>query len=223
MDKEPVKIKTIEFITHDVLKIVTEKPEDANFVSGQATEIFIDKEGWKNEGRPFTFTCLPSDDYLEFAIKTYPERKGVTNELRSLKAGDTLFVNEIFGAIEFKGEGTFIAGGAGVTPFISIIRNLKSQNSLGSNKLIFANKTKNDIILKDEFQETLGDRFINILSDEKTEEYEYGYITEDFIKKNSVSLDSYFYVCGPPPMMEAVEKQLTKLKVPTNRIIKEEF
>ncbi len=66
MKNEPVEIKSIKFITHDVLQIVTGKPDDANFVSGQATEIFIDKEGWRNEGRPFTFTCLPSDDILSF-------------------------------------------------------------------------------------------------------------------------------------------------------------
>lgn len=54
---------------------------------------------------------------------------GVTNELLSLKAGDNLIVNDIFGAIHYKGEGTFIAGGAGVTPFISIFRDLKANGS----------------------------------------------------------------------------------------------
>ncbi|MCG2419152.1 flavodoxin reductase [Aequorivita sp. F47161] len=223
MKNEPVKIKSIKHVTHDVLQIATEKPNDTEFTPGQATEIFIDKKGWQNEGRPFTFTCLPKDDFLEFTIKTYPERKGVTNELLSLKKNDSLIVNEIFGAIEYKGEGTFIAGGAGVTPFISIFRDLNEKHKLGANKLIFANKAKEDIILKDEFTEMLGDNFINILSKEKTEEYAYGQISEDFIKKNGGPLSSYFYLCGPPPMMDAVEKQLTNLKVPADKIVKEEF
>jgi ferredoxin-NADP reductase len=223
MEKQLVKIKTIEKATPDVLHIVTEKPSGLSFVPGQATEIFITKDGWENEGRPFTFTCLPNDDYLEFMIKTYPSRKGVTNELLSLKAGDELIVNDIFGAIEYKGEGTFIAGGAGVTPFISIFRELKAEDKLGNNKLIFANKTKADIILQDEFQKMLGKNFINILSDENTDGYAHGYVSEDFIKKNGTSLDSYFYVCGPPPMMDAVEKQLGNLKVSAAHIVKEEF
>lgn len=222
MKKEPVKIKTIQFITHDVLRIVTEKPLAAHFVSGQATEIFLDKEGWQNEGRPFTFTSLPEDDHLEFTIKTYPERQGVTNELRSLKAGDTIFVNDIFGAIEYKGEGTFIAGGAGVTPFISILRNLKSKGGIGNNKLIFANKTSDDIILKDEFQANLGDNFINILSKEKGQ-YPSGHITEEFIRENGNSLNSFFYVCGPPPMMDEIERQLAQLNVPKEKIVTEAF
>lgn len=223
MKNEPVKIMSLEHVTHDVIRIVTEKPDGAEFFSGQATEIFIDKEGWQNEGRPFTFTCLPSDDYLEFTIKTYPSHKGVTNELLKLKPGDTLIVNDIFGAIEYKGEGTFIAGGAGVTPFISILRNLKAQHKLANNKLIFSNKTEKDIILRNEFQEMLGENFINILSQEKTDRYSSGHISEDFIKNNAASLDSFFYVCGPPPMMDEVLKQLHHLNVNQERIVTEDF
>ena len=67
-----VKIKSIGNITHDVLKIVTERPFQYIFVPGQATEVAINKDGWKNEKRPFTFTSLPENEYLEFNIKTYP-------------------------------------------------------------------------------------------------------------------------------------------------------
>ncbi|PVW12414.1 ferredoxin reductase domain-containing protein [Marixanthomonas spongiae] len=222
MKNQPVRIKIIEHITHDVLRIVTDKPKEIDFTPGQATEIFIDKEGWQNEGRPFTFTCLPTDDHLEFIIKTYSTHKGVTDKLLDLKIGDPLIVNDVFGAIAYKGEGTFIAGGAGITPFVSILRNLKEQNKLGNNRLLFANKTEKDIILKDEFKEILGNNFINILSDEKTEDYAYGKISEDFIKKNANILN-FFYVCGPPPMMDAVEKQLKQLKVDKKKIVTEEF
>jgi ferredoxin-NADP reductase len=52
------------------------------------------------------------------------------------------------GRIEYKGEGVFIAGGAGVTPFIAILRQLQAENKIANNKLIFTNKTANDIILK---------------------------------------------------------------------------
>src|SRR5690554_1412802 len=223
MKNEPIKIKSIEHVTHDVLRIVTEKPSDVKFHPGQATEIFIDKQGWQNEGRPFTFTGLPERDFLEFTIKTYPERKGVTNELLSLKSGDQLIVNDIFGAIEYKGEGTFIAGGAGVTPFICIFRDLKNKNKLGNNQLLFANKTKADIILQEEFSEMLGQNFINILSEEETKNYSHGQISEEFIKKNATSLESYFYLCGPPPIIDAVIKQLKGLGISEDKIVMEEF
>ncbi|HQV52469.1 MAG: flavodoxin reductase [Flavobacteriales bacterium] len=223
MKMQNVKIKTIAHATHDVLRIVTEKPDGFDFVPGQATELFVDKNDWRKEGRPFTFTCLPNDHDLEFIIKTYPEHNGVTNELLKLKVGDGLIVNDVFGDIAYKGEGVFIAGGAGVTPFISILRDLQAKCELGSNKLIFANRTRKDIILEGELSQLLGKNFINILSDEEADGYAHGRITEDFIKKNHPQLNGYFYVCGPPPMMDAVVAQLTHLNVPKSSIVMEAF
>lgn len=218
-----VKIRSISHVTHNVLRIKTEKPADFHFKPGQATEISINKSGWENENRPFTFTCLPEDDYLEFTIKTYPLHNGVTNELLQLKKDDELILHDVFGAILYKGEGIFIAGGAGVTPFISIFRYLQSKNQIGENKLIFSNKTKADIILENEFKDLLGKNFINILSEEKTDGFPHGHISEDFLKANITDFNKYFYVCGPPPMMDAIEHQLSNLHVESKSIIKEEF
>ncbi|WOD44800.1 flavodoxin reductase [Hwangdonia lutea] len=223
MKTQIVTIKSISQTTHDVLCITTEKPKELQFKPGQATEVFINKPGWETKGRPFTFTCLPSDDDVEFIIKTYPDHSGVTNKLLKLQTGDELILNDIFGAIAYKGEGTFIAGGAGITPFISILRDLKSKNKLEKNTLIFANKTSKDIILEDELQDMLGNNFINILSEEKTEQYAHGFVTKEFLKKNAVSLNSHFYVCGPPPMMDAVNEQLSALNVDSDKIITEAF
>ncbi len=221
MKEQVVKIKSLEKLTHDVLKIVTEKPVEFSFTPGQAAEVSINKEEWKEEKRPFTFTCLPADDYLEFTIKTYPSHKAVTNELLLLTADDELILHDVFGAIHYKAEGLFIAGGAGVTPFISIFRYLQSTGKTGNNKLIFANKTRADIILEQEFKNMLGTNFINILSEEKAEGYENGMISEEFIKANMGGTDQLFYLCGPKPMMEAVEKQLAALDVQKESIIKE--
>jgi len=218
-----VKILSIKHITHDVLQLVTEKPEDFKFVPGQATHISINKPDWKGKKNPFTFTCLPEDDFLEFCIKTYPAHKGVTNEMLKLKKADELILHEVFGAISYKGEGVFIAGGAGVTPFISIFRDLHAKNKIRSNKLIFANKMKEDIILEKAFTDLLGKNFINILSDEKADGYANGQITEDFLKAYVNDTTEHVYVCGPPPMMEAIEKQLSNLHISKKAIIVEAF
>jgi len=223
MEKHLVKIKSIKHITPDVLQIVTEKPHKYTFTPGQATEIAINKPGWKAKKRPFTFTSLPVDDILQFTIKTYPSHKGVTNELLQLAEGDELILHEVFGAIAYQGEGLFIAGGAGVTPFISIFRYLKLKNEIRGNKLIFANKTKEDIILAVEFEELLGKNFINILSEESANGYAYGQIDEEFLKATITDFNQQFYVCGPPPMMESIEKQLTNLGVAKKAITVEEI
>ncbi|MFA5329543.1 MAG: flavodoxin reductase [Prolixibacteraceae bacterium] len=223
MKQHLVKIISSKHITPDVLQIVTEKPPGYTFIPGQATEIAINKAGWKDKKRPFTFTSLPVDDFLEFTIKTYPSHKGVTNELLQLKKDDELILHDVFGAIAYNGEGLFIAGGAGVTPFICIFRDLQFKKEIRRNKLIFANKTKKDIILETEFETLLGKNFINILSDEIVDGYAHGQIDKDFLKANIAGFNQQFYICGPPPMMDAIEKQLANLGVAKKAITVEEI
>lgn len=220
---ERVKIISIDHLTHDVLKIVAEKPTTIDYQPGQAVDISISKQNWEQELRAFTFTSLPDDAYIEFTIKTYPSHNGVTAQLLSLNEGDELLIHDVFGDITYKGEGIFIAGGAGVTPFISILKQLEKENSIGNNKLIFANKTKADIILEGKFRQLLGENFINILSDENIANYEYGFISADLIKKHTDEHSQYFYLCGPEPMMQAVEKHLSSLGISESFIIKEAF
>ncbi len=218
-----VKVKSVEHLTHDVIRIRTEKPEGIQYMPGQAMDISINKAGWEDKLSAFTFTSLPEDDYIEFTIKTYPSRKRVTNELLSLKSGDEILTYKPFGDIHYKGDGIFLAGGAGITPFIAILKNLEKQHKVGNNKLIFANKTKGDIILKDYFDKLLGKNFINILSDEQVEGFEHGFINAELIKKYSEENLKYYYLCGPKPMMNAVEKHLASLGVDSEHIVKEGF
>ena len=79
MKGHTVLIKSVDKITHDVLQIVTDRPQQYQFTPGQATEVSLNKTGWKRKRRPFTFTCLPDSEHLEFTIKTYPAHKSVTN------------------------------------------------------------------------------------------------------------------------------------------------
>ncbi len=221
MKKHFVKIIAIEHVTHDTLRIETEKPSEYTFVPGQATDIAINKNGWQDEKRPFTFTSLPSDKTLEFIIKTYPAHDGATDKLLDMVTGDELILHEVFGSIRYQGEGVFIAGGAGVTPFLAMLRDLKQKNVSHNNKMIFANKTQADIILGEELSELLDGRVVHILSEEKTETYPYGIITKDFLQSHINDVSQYVYVCGPIPMMEAVEKQLAEIGIPSDNVIKE--
>ena len=223
MNEHKVKILNIENVTHDVKSVKFEKPKGYSFIPGQASDVSINKQGYINEKRSFTFTSLNDWPHLEFTIKVYNDHNGVTKEIGRLKAGDELIIGEPWGAISYKGEGIFIAGGAGITPFIAILRHLKSKNALGNNKLIFANRTEADIIYRDEFEKMLGKNFINILSNEEAGRCAHGYITEEFLKLNIDNFNKIFYLCGPLPMMDAVEKIIANLNVNVNSIIKEAF
>lgn len=223
MAEHKVKILAIESVTHNVKSLKVEKPKGYSFIPGQATDVAINKPDFVDQKRSFTFTALNDWDHLEFTIKIYNDHNGVTKEIGKLNVGEELIIDDPWGAINYKGEGTFIAGGAGVTPFIAILRDLKNKNELKSNKLIFANKTSKDIILKNEFERLLGNNFINILSDEKTDQYKFGFITKEFLQSVLNNLNQFFYLCGPDPMIELVEKILGELNVDKNSIVKEKF
>jgi len=223
MEEHIVKILSIDEVTHNVKCFKIEKPQGYSFIPGQATEVSVNLPGLRNEKRPFTFTSLNSADYLEFTIKIYTERKGITNELGKLKPGSELIIRDVWGDIAYKGEGVFIAGGAGITPFISIFRELQYTKKIGANVLLFANKTRDDIILESELKWLLGDLFFNILSEEETESYGYGYINEAFLRTNIPAVYNYYYLCGPPPMMTSLIRQLANLGISQNKIIMEKM
>lgn len=222
-EEHVVKIIEATNVTHNVKRFKLTKPENYVFTPGQATDIVINSPQWKTERRPFTFTSLNEWSNLEFTIKIYSDHEGVTNQLGKLKAGDELILHDIWGAINYKGEGVFIAGGAGVTPFIAIFRQLQKDGKLGNNKLIFSNRTSKDIILKEEFEKMLGDNFINTLTDEKSADYDNRKIDESYLKDKVNDFSQYFYICGPDPMIESISEQLLKLGVKEDRIVKEQF
>jgi len=222
-EEHVVKIISTEYVTHNVKRFKLTKPPLYTFISGQATDIVINLPNWKEERRPFTFTSLNDWENLEFTIKIYSDHDGVTNQLGKSQAGDELILHDVWGAINYKGEGVFIAGGAGVTPFIAILRQLQKDGKLGNNQLLFSNRTSKDIILKEEFEKMLGNNFINTLTNEKTDKYDNRKIDEDYLKEKISDLSQYFYICGPDAMVESISEDLQKIGVDKGRIVTEQF
>ena len=195
MSQYVVKIIAVQNVTHDVKQFTIERPPGFNFTPGQATEISIKGREDELGAHPFTFTGLDDDERLEFTIKIYSDRSGLTEELGKLNPGDSLVITDAWGTISYKGPGVFLAAGAGVTPFIAIFRRLYKDGDISGNRLILSNKTEKDII--QEFSKMLGDNFINFITREQTENYENGRLDKDTIGKLINTFDQYFYVCGP--------------------------
>lgn len=223
MQSYTITIKKITYLNHNIVQIEALKPQDYSFTPGQATDVSILKEGWKDEKRPFTFTSLPDDDFLQFTIKVYPSHDGATEQIGKLEPGDKLLINEPYGAIRYKGSGVFLAGGAGITPFLPILKQLDKESKAFGNTLMFANKTDEDIFLQKKLNAILGEDYVNILSEEQKEEYEYGHINAEFIKANIPNLKQYFYLCGPPKMVEDVTDELKSIGIEDELIVTEEF
>ncbi|APE42114.1 flavodoxin reductase [Sulfitobacter alexandrii] len=215
-------LKDLKPVTHDTHHYTFSRPEGLSFEPGQAAELAIDRDEWRDEGRPFTFVSQPEDDDIEFVIKSYPDHDGVTEKLAQLKPGAELTLDGPFGAITDHGPGTFIAAGAGITPFISILRKHRREGTMDGCTLLFANKTEADIILRGEWEAMKGLRAEFILSDEKVDGLHHGKIDKSILEELVTDFDQTFYLCGPQEFVDDVRDALKDLGAKESSIVTEE-
>lgn len=211
-----------EFVTHDVKRFVFSKPSGFRFEPGQGVELAIDQPGWQKEGRPFTPTNFVDDEVLEFTIKGYSDHNGVTRKLHGLPAGSKLLMSEPFGTISYQGPGVFLAGGAGITPFIAILRAQSRAPGSGRNHLIFSNKTPADVIYEKELRHHLGEDCILTCTDKQAAGYESRLIDQDFLREKISNFSMPFYVCGPPGFMDAITAALKELGADPQNLVFEQ-
>ncbi|MEM8579207.1 MAG: FAD-binding oxidoreductase, partial [Pseudomonadota bacterium] len=209
-------------LTHDTYRYIFDRPANLDFEPGQAAELTLHKEGWTDEGRAFTFTSLPSDDDLEFVIKSYPSHSGVTELLPDLPLGGAVELDGPFGAIKDQGPGVFLAAGAGITPFIAILRARAQAGTLDGCHLVFSNKTAGDIILRDDWAAMDGLRVTHVLADEEVEGAHKGEVDAAFLKAQEVDLSGHVYICGPQGYVDAMRDAVTELGVAKDKIITED-
>lgn len=212
--QQVVKILGISDVTHNVRRYEVEKPDGYSYEPGQATELSLDEDGWRDKKHPFTFTSLPDAETLEFTIKSYFQTggDGMTERLYSYEPGQSLVLRDSWGTITYKGPGTFIAGGAGVTPFIAILRHLARKEALGGHRLIASHRTGRDIILRDEFEAMAGlSTLWTVTGEPDADGVEHDRIDADFLRRHVTDFSQNFYLCGPDPMVEELRATLAGL------------
>ncbi|HEY0663060.1 MAG TPA: flavodoxin reductase [Thiobacillaceae bacterium] len=208
-----------EFVTHDVKRFIVSKPDGFSWLPGQGVELAINLPGLSGEGRPFTPTGRGTDRVLEFTIKGYFDHPGVTRALHQLEPGAELTMSEPFGTINYQGPGVFIAGGAGITPFLAILRDLARQGQLERQTLIFSNKTPADVICEKELRHLLGERCILTCTGEAAPGYLNRRVDRAFLQETIEDFGQHFYVCGPPPFMDAVTGALAGLGASADSVV----
>ncbi len=208
-----VKILDIADLTHNVRRYTLEKPAGFTFAPGQATDVSLDEDRWRDNQHPFTFTALPDAPTLEFTIKSYfaTGGDGLTERLYGYKPGQSLIIREPWGTITYKGPGVFIAGGAGVTPFIAILRDLHHQRKMDGHTLIVSNRTEADIILREELEAFRGLETIWTVTDDAASSLLHERIDEAFLKAHLKDFARNFYLCGPDDMVKQLRGTLKEL------------
>jgi len=218
----PTSLLMSGFVTHDTRRFVLARPQGFDFEPGQGVELSIEQDPWKGQGHPFTPTSLTSDRVLEFTIKRYPESDGFTTALHGLEAGATLALSDPFGSIRYRGPGIFIAAGAGITPFLAILRRLAVQDALAGHKLLFSNKTEQDLICGDELRHYLGEQSHFTFTRQPETSHDTHHIDNGYLRGHIDNLEQYFYVCGPDAFVKAVNEDLITLGVHSERLVYEQ-
>ena len=184
--------------------------------------------------RYFTIASSPTEQELHLGVKFYPNGSSFKKSLAAMNPGDTLVASQLTGDFVLPKRTdqklAFIAGGIGVTPFRSMIKNMLDQNDPRSATLFYVNKTANDIAYSDVFQqaERIGVQTVYVLTDlasiPTNWNGETGSLNADMIKKHLPDyLEHTFYLSGPHGMVVAYDTLLKQMGVPASHIKKDFF
>ncbi len=203
------------------------------FVPGQYLEWTLPHEKPDVRGirRYFTISSVPNQDTVSFAVRHGAVQSSFKTALASLAPGHTLYATQKAGDFIVR-EGALhhvlIAGGIGVTPFVSMIRATQAEGKTLSATLFYCNKTAADIAFLDLCREAeaVGVRVVHVLQDGTGSDvpFETGFITPEMIAKYVTNWrDATYYISGPPGLVDAYKKLLRRQRVSRRRVVTDYF
>jgi ring-1,2-phenylacetyl-CoA epoxidase subunit PaaE len=237
-----LKVKDIVQETREAISIVFEQPsEKINYKSGQFLTLIIPVEG-KDVRRAYSLCSSPfTDNDLAVTVKRV-EKGLMSNWLADhLKRGSTVKVMEPMGQFttEFskhrKRHLIMFAGGSGITPMLSIIKSILTQEPESIVSLIYCNRDIDSIIFKKEFEKletTYEGRLhvIHVLDNAPMNWQGYsGLLNHEMLTKLFERIPDWgianttYLMCGPEGMMKNVESLLALRTIPQEKIFKESF
>jgi predicted ferric reductase len=236
--RKPYTVSAVNRMTANVWEIVMDPPrgkERLSFLPGQFLFItFMRGRGLPREEHPFTISSSPSEkDHISVAIK---ESGDFTATIGKTHPGDKAAIQAPYGRFSHllhprERKLVFIAGGIGVTPFLSMLRFMRDTGSRTNVALFYANRTEDDIAFRTELEAmTEGEaepslELIHILSSPSDDwAGERGRVSARLLERHLSTLEeAAFYVCGPPPMMDSVVTELLLAGVSSRCIHMEKF
>jgi len=226
--------KEKNLVAKNTWEFIFDKPADMHFKAGQYLEWTVphNKQDTRGQRRYFTIASAPEESIIRLALRV-EEEKGSTykKELMELQPGEQIIASQRAGDFLLPKDATkpisMVAGGIGVTPFLSHLAHAEATNRPSDINLYYCNNTSSDIAYSDVFkkyQDSLKFKVINVLGKETNPLYETGYINADMIKKHNPDyLERIWYLSGPPRMVDSYSQLLREMKVPNKQIKKDFF
>ena len=228
--KFETKIKEIISRTPDVNSYRFPKPPELTYKPGQYFFITI-KQGEKELTHHFSFSSSPTEkDFFEFTKKFTDHEYSLA--LKAAGIGDWARIDAPYGQFTFDGEYpkiALLAGGIGITPFMSICKNATDKRFSSQITLFYGCRTENDIAFREELEElqkeNMNFKVIFILNQASLQwKGETGIISPEIIRKYLPDYrNNMFYACGPPPMVVAIEKLFISMGLQKEKLKLEYF
>jgi predicted ferric reductase len=204
-----------------------------SFAPGQFGWVIVGQNPFATTQHPFSFSSSAETDdgVVEMTIK---ESGDFSSTVGGIEPGTRAYVDGphgVFTPDRNEGPGfVLIAGGVGITPLMSILRTFADRGDRRPCLLVYANRSPEEATFLDELEELTGRlelRIVHVAS-EPPEGWdgETGFVTGDLLRRHLPARHRFqqYFVCGPPPMLDAVESVLVDdLEVPTERVHTERF
>lgn len=176
--------------------------------------------GITSEEHPFSISSSPDQDFIRLSIKKSGD---FTATMPQLKPGEMVKLYGPYGqfgkrALTSKKEVLMIAGGIGITPFLSIVNYISNKNINLDYKLIYSYKNDTDNTYKEELEALAKEKLTTHHSDRN------GHLTAELIQEKTGDLkNKLILLCGPKGMMKSLTKQFIAMGVQRKNIIFEDF
>jgi benzoate/toluate 1,2-dioxygenase reductase subunit len=223
-------VATVAEVTpHNDAAIVLELEVDAAapiFLPGQYVNIDVPGSG---QHRSYSFSSAPGERRIGFLIKKIPG--GVMSGwLAKAKAGEKLEITGPMGSFylrEVKRPLLMLAGGTGLAPFLSMLEVLARENSQQQVHLIYGVTRDLDLVLADRI-EAYTKRLSNftystVVAEDASTHPRKGWVTQHMPSEVLHGGNVDVYLCGPPPMVDAVHTYFDESGVPPNSFHYEKF
>jgi ferredoxin-NADP reductase len=201
------------------------RPAELDYKPGQYMLVTV-KSGGKELMHPFSFSSSPAEkDFIEFTKKFTASEYSTT--LKAFKLGDWARIDAPYGLFTFMGEHqkiVLLAGGIGITPFISICKYCTDIHLKTDIVLVYGCRNESEIVFKLELEKMAAQnpnlKVIFVLNEARSEWMgKVGFITADLLKNEVPDFkDRVFYVCGPPVMVTIMGKVIAALGLPSTQL-----
>jgi len=218
MSTYDVKLLARHEIADGTMEFHFTRPDGFEFKAGQAIELLLPQPAG---GHAFSLVNSPSEG--ELVVATRMRDSAYKRALRALPIGASVKVDGPFGSLTLHRNpsraAVFVAGGIGITPFMSIVRNAVVEGLKHPMALVYSNRRARDAAYLDELRSIGNLRLVATLTEEGG-----GFVDAAMIRRATEGLPApIFYVAGPPAMVEAMKAVLEKAGVEDTDVRSEEF